>query len=183
VDAETPLPRRRALDERLGSGRLAVRELRRRRGVLSGGPRRVGGTDTCPGTPRDPTTLHSGSTLSRYDDYVFTPAALSAACKTAVTGPTRGADVVDSFVVPAGKTLSLAIKGTVGINGKPVDTWVGFLSPVCGTAAESAAACVSAGAAPSWTNTSAAPQTIHLFPDRQSPSPAQADFQVTPTLD
>ena len=57
-----------------------------------------------------------------------------------------------------------------------------MLTTACGTAAESGAACVAAGTSLSWQNTGAATQRVYLFMDLASRSPAQADYNVLPSL-
>ena len=142
----------------------------------------LGAPKACPTTARDPAVAYVSRTNNAGNDFIFTAANVSAACASAVTSPLIGDDDIAAFDVPAGKTLSLTIKSTITINGAPVDRWVGLLTTACGTAAEAGAACVAAGTSPSWQNTGAATQRVYLFMDLASRSPAQADYNVLPSL-
>jgi len=103
-------------------------------------------------------------------------------CATPVSSPLVGDDDITAFDVPAGKRLSITIKSTITVNGAPVDKWVGLLTTACGTVAESGAACVAAGTSLSWQNTDAVTRRVYLFMDTASRSPAQADYNVLPSL-
>jgi hypothetical protein len=47
---------------------------------------------------------------------------------------------------------------------------------------ESGSACVAAGTSLSWTNAGTATQRVYLFMDMANRSPAQADYNVLPSL-
>ena len=85
---------------------------------------------------------------------------------------------------PAGDPYLKLIMVTeqASVNGAPADKWVGLLTTACGTVAESGAACVAAGTSLSWKNAGAATQRVFLFMDLASRSPAEADYNVIPTL-
>ena len=59
---------------------------------------------------------------------------------------------------------------------------MGLLTTACGTVTESGAACVAAGTSLSWKNTDTATRRVYLFMDSASRSPAQADYNVLPSL-
>jgi hypothetical protein len=142
----------------------------------------VGAPKACPTTARDPAVAYVSRTNNAGNDFIFTPTNVSAACASAVTSPLIGDDDITAFDVPAGQTLSLTIKSTVTLNGAPVDRWVGLLTTACGTVTESGAACVAAGTSLSWKNNGSATQRVYLFMDLASRSPAQADYNVLPSL-
>jgi hypothetical protein len=142
----------------------------------------LGAPKACPTTTRDPTVAYVSRTNNTGNDFIFTAANVSAACAAAVTSPLIGDDDITAFDVPAGTTLSISIRSTITVNGAPVDKWVGLLTTACGTVAESGAACVAAGTLLSWRNTGSATQRVYLFMDLASRSPAQADYNVLPSL-
>ena len=142
----------------------------------------LGAPKACPTTARDPAVAYVSRTNNAGNDFIFTSANVSAACASAVTAPLIGDDDITAFDVPAGKTLSITIKSTITVNGAPADKWVGLLTTACGTVAESGAACVAAGTSLNWQNTGTATQRVYLFMDLASRSPAQADYNVLPTL-
>jgi hypothetical protein len=141
------------------------------------------GPDTCPGTARDPAVAYVASTNSAFNDYSFGPAIINAACSSAVTSAWLGNDHVASFVVPAGKTLSVTVKSTISYNGMPVDAWQALLSTTCGAPADVAAACLtSAPNIVTWKNSGTADQTVYLFVDKVDAGPGQASYNVIPSL-
>jgi len=142
----------------------------------------LGAPKACPTTARDPAVAYVSRTNNAGNDFIFTSANVAAACASAVTAPLIGDDDITAFDVPAGKTLSLTIKSTITLNGAPADKWVGLLTTACGTVAESGAACVAAGTSLSWKNAGAATQRVFLFMDLASRSPAEADYNVIPSL-
>ena len=142
----------------------------------------LGAPKACPTTARDPAVAYVSRTNNAGNDFIFTSANVAAACASAVTAPLIGDDDITAFDVPAGKTLSITIKSTITVNGAPADKWVGLLTTACGTVAESGAACVAAGTSLSWKNAGAATQRVFLFMDLASRSPAEADYNVIPTL-
>jgi len=141
------------------------------------------GPDTCPGTALDPAIAYVGSTNSAFNDYAFSPAIINATCAAAVTSAWLGNDHVASFVVPAGKTLSVTVKSTISYNGMPVDAWQALLSTTCGAPADVAAACLTAGPnVVTWKNSGTADQTVYLFVDKVDAGPGQASYNVIPSL-
>ena len=141
----------------------------------------------CPTVPRNPAVafLQKRSTTSAYNEYAFGPATVTvAACKTAVTSPWIGGDAVFLYLVPPGKTLSVQVKSTVTFNGVG-DGWKSMLSTACGDVVTAGAACLAVGSDPgsvTWTNTGAAEQAVYLYVDRASGVPAEASYNVIPTL-
>jgi hypothetical protein len=141
------------------------------------------GSDTCPGTPRDPTVAYVATTNSAFDDYAFGPSIINATCSSAVTSAWLGNDHVASFLVPAGKTLSVTVKSTISYNGVPLDAWLAMLSATCGAPADVAAACLTAGPnLVAWKNTGASDQTVYLFVDKVAAGPGEASYNVIPSL-
>lgn len=142
----------------------------------------LGAPKACPSTTRDPTVAYVSRTNNAGNDFTFTSSNVSAVCATAVANPLIGDEDITAFDVPAGKRLSITIKSTITVNGAPVDKWVGLLTTACGTVTESGAACVAAGTSLSWMNTDTATRRVYLFMDLANRSPAQADYNVIPTL-
>jgi hypothetical protein len=86
--------------------------------------------------------------------------------------------------VPAGRTLSVQVKSTVVVNGMG-DAWKSMLSTACGDVVSAGAACLAVGNDPgsvAWTNTGATEQAVYLYVDRVSGVPANASYNVIPTL-
>lgn len=142
-------------------------------------------TSVCPVTARDPAVAFLGSATSAYNEYTFSPMNVtSAACRSGVTSPWIGGDVVYLYMVPAGRTLSVQVKSTVVVNGMG-DAWKSMLSTACGDVVSAGAACLAVGNDPgsvAWTNTGATEQAVYLYVDRVSGVPANASYNVIPTL-
>jgi hypothetical protein len=139
----------------------------------------------CPTTPRDPAVAFVGSTTSAYNEYTFSPMNVTAAaCRSGVTSAWIGGDAVYLFMVPAGRTLSVQVKSTVTVNGVG-DAWKSMLSTACGDVVSAGAACLGVGSDPgsvTWTNGGATEQAVYLYVDRASGVPANASYNVIPTL-
>ncbi len=144
------------------------------------------GKDVCPGSSASPTFNFLANTKYEANDYSFSASVVSLACKSAFSSREPvwlGRDHVYSYVVPAGKRLSIQVKSPISVNGVPADDWKALLSTTCGDVIAAGQGCVSAGSGSvSWTNSTTADATVYLFIDQVSPALPQADYNVLPTL-